>query len=266
MQIKNHFDFKRLYLLIKKDFYTQYKTYLIGLGAIFSILYVVNISSVASYNSWNFHLVFFPLTLFIGGFIFTSLSFRELDNERSLIFYLTLPASNLEKFISKLLISSIGYVLVSLVLYFLFSLTAFVFCTLIFGYAHQIFNPFHHLILTCICLYFVTQSIFLSGAVYFRGNTFIKTILSVFVLAVLYQVFIVIIAYLLYSIITYRGHIYFSYGILNNIFQEESNNSYVVKGISEIRIFVYIAKVLFWFVLAPLMWVIAFFRLKESEI
>ena len=265
MQISNYFDLRRLLLLIKKDFYTQYKTYLIALGAIFSILFLINIASVASSNSLNFHLIFYPLTLFIGGFLFTSQSFRELNNESSLIFYLSLPASNLEKFISKLIISSIGYIFVSLVVYFLFSLTTYIFGTLIFGHAHKIFNPFHHSILTSIHLYLVTQSIFLLGAVYFRKNNFIKTILSIFVFTIVYQIFIVITVYILYSVVVSNGHIYFPYEIFNPIFTEDYNGL-VVKGIIGIEVLIDIIKIIFLFILAPLMWVIAFYRLKESGI
>ena len=88
VRIFEFFRIKRLYLLLKRDVYIQYKTYLTGLGAIFCILFIVNIASIASYNAWNFNLVFYPLTLFIGGFIFTSLCFIELNQAQSRNFFI----------------------------------------------------------------------------------------------------------------------------------------------------------------------------------
>ncbi len=257
------FNLKRFYLLLQKDFYTQYKTYLIAWGAISGILFIVNISSIASYNQWNFNLVFYPLTLFIGGFIFTSLSFNELTHEQSRISYLTLPASNIEKFASRLIATSIGYVLVSLVLYFLFSLFTFAVNYLIFGHAHPIFNPCHPLIGFCISIYLVTQSIFLFGAVYFRGNTFIKTILSLFTLAIAYWVFIILAALLTLYIISLTGYIHFSWDLFFKGLYYPSIPS-AFKSVFEI--FSRVVRILFWFILAPLCWIITIIHLKEIEV
>lgn len=264
MQINNFINLKRFWLLLKRDMYTQYKTYLTGLGAIFCILFIVNISSIASYNSWNFNLVFYPLTLFIGGFIFTSMIFSELSPEQNRIFYLTIPASGLEKLLSKLIITNIGYVIGSLVLYFLFSVIAFFFNTLIFGFAHRIFNPFHPVIWLCIRIYLVTQSIFLLGAVYFKRNVFLKTILYLFGFAVAYAVFVFGIFFIMYSIMSFNSHIYFSLEFFMSFGQGGFSQSSVVSVISIILL--YISRILFWFVLSPLLWIILYFRLKEIEV
>ena len=116
MNILASFKCKRLALLLIRDFYSQYKTYLIAFAAIFSLLFIINLASITGANSWSFNLVFYPFTLFIGGFIFTSLSCAELSTRKGRIFYTTIPASNFEKFISKLLITGPGYVLVSIIL------------------------------------------------------------------------------------------------------------------------------------------------------
>jgi hypothetical protein len=262
MRISNSFNRKRFFLLLKKDFYTQYKTYLIALGAIFGILLIVNICSITSFDQWNFNLVFYPLTLFIGGFIFTSLSFQELAHEQSRISYLTLPASNLEKFISRLITTSIGYVVVSLVLYFLFSAFAFAMNKVIFGYAHPIFNPSHPVIGLCILIYLVTQSIFLFGAIYFRGNTFIKTTLSLFILATMYWIFIILVTLLSFYILSWTKHLYFSF----DLFLKGYYYQFTPSGIKSFFEVCYrIIQFLFWFILAPFFWIISIIHLKEIE-
>ena len=264
MKIDEVFKLKRFYLLIKRDMFIQYKTYLLGLGAIFCILFIINISSIASYTYWNFNLVFYPITLFFGGFIFTSLSFNELYREQSRVFYVTLPASSLEKLLSKLIITSIGYIIGSLILYFLFSVAVFFLNTLIFGFGHQIFNPFHPIILHCIRIYFVTQSVFLLGALYFKRNAFLKTILSLFGLAIAYAAFILAILFILYVVTTINRHIYFSLEFFTQLGSKGFNYPSIINDMG--KILLYIRQILFWFVLAPLLWIVSFFRLKEIEV
>jgi hypothetical protein len=266
MQINKYFNIKRFGLLLRKDFYTHYKTYLIALGAIFSILFIINISSIVSYHSWNFNSVFYPLTLFISGFIFTSISFRDLDRDESRISFLTLPASVLEKFMSKLLITSIGYVIVSLALFFIFSVAAFLISHLIFGYSHPVFNPLSKDIGHCIILYMIMQSAFLSGAVYFRGNAFFKTIVSAFVICIIYVIFVALVLYVIYIIMSHKGHMFvasdkLSIELLLNL---RNSSDSIIKSI--VTIFTRTIDIFFRYAFAPLMWVIACFRLKETEV
>ncbi|MBN1413068.1 MAG: hypothetical protein JW969_19670 [Spirochaetales bacterium] len=263
MKLTTFFSIKRFWLLLRKDFYTQSRSCLIGLGAIFSILFIVNISSILTSSQWNFNLVFYPLTLFIGGFIVTSMSFTELAAERSRIPYLTLPASILEKFVSKLAVTSIGYTIVSLLLYFVFSVVAFAFNSLVFWQAHPIFNPLDPVILRTISIYLVTQSIFLFGAVFFRGNAFIKTVLSLFALAIVYTGFTWLAGIVTYYSLSMNTSVVFPAAFMNG-----GPGSYpFFQGLRAFgEIVLSVIKVLFWAVMAPLFWVISFFRLKETEV
>jgi len=264
MKANAFINLKRFHLLLKRDFYTQGKSYILGLGAIFCILFIVNVASIASYKYWNFHLVFYPLTLLIGGLIFTSLSFNELSQQQSHISYLIIPASSFEKFISKLIISSIGYVSVSLILYFLLSVFTFFFNSIIFGFAHQVFNPFHRIIWYCIRIYLVVHSIFFLGAIYFRKNSFIKTILSLFGLALTYSIFVIAILFILYFILSFNRHIYFSLTLFNNIDKNGFNFPATLNVI--FGILSYFIKTLLWYILAPFLWIITFIHLKETEV
>ncbi len=253
----------RFWMLLKKDFYTQYKMYLMAIGAICSILFIVNIASVASWNAWDFNLVFYPLTLFIGGFIFTSICFGELANEQSRISYLTVPASVFEKVGSRLLVTSVGYVIVSAGFYFLFTLAAFAVNRLLFGVSHPIFNPGHPVILLCMALYLVTQSVFFLGAVYFRNNAFIKTIVALFVFAFALQVFAGLVFLGTLYLVTAINRIDFPFDLF---FRGEYYPAVPPFFAEAGRVAWVVVRILFWFVLAPLMWVTSYFRLKDTEV
>ena len=262
MKITNFLHPKRLFLLLKKDFYTQYKTFLLSLGAMFSLLFIINIVSVATAQSWNFNLIFYPLTLFIGGFIFTSISFSELRQEQSGTFYLCIPASNLEKFISQLLITSLGYIFMSLLLFSLFSLIVFSLSNLFFGITHSLFNPLHSDVWLCIRVYLITQSVFLFGSIHFKKNALIKTVVFFFVLSIFYFIFILITSYAFHTIISFNKEIYFSFKVFDKPYEFFNNDSLIA-----IKVFIENSfPIFFWFLLAPLFWVIAFFRLRERGI
>jgi hypothetical protein len=122
--------------------------------------------------------------LFIGGFIVTSLAFREARQNGSGIFYLTLPASSLEKFASKLLTTSVGYAIGSLVFYAAVAALSEGVNRLIFGFGNGFFNPFDLDVLEAAGLYCIFQSIFLLGSVWWRKLAFVKTVLMLQVVAV----------------------------------------------------------------------------------
>jgi hypothetical protein len=176
---------------------------------------------------------------------------------------LTLPASSLEKFASKLVVTSIGYVLVSLVLYFIFSVIAFALSRLAFGVAHGIFDPSQPVILLCIGIFLVTQSIFLLGAVYFRRNSFIKTILFLFVSSIVYCAFIALVGALTFYIMLLVTGIEFPFDLFFKglYYPSIPPAMYDLSGV-----FVVVIRIVFWFILAPLIWVMAFFRLKDIEV
>ena len=70
----------------------------------------------------DFHVVFFPLALVAGGFLFTSTLFAELPDKPRAHAYLTLPISTIERWAVRVLLSTVGYVAVALAGYFLVTL------------------------------------------------------------------------------------------------------------------------------------------------
>ena len=262
--MKNLFNGSRLALLLKRDFYIQYKTYLLALSAIFCVLLVFNFLAIATGQADGFNLVFYPLTLFIGGFLFTSLAFQELATARGRMFYVNIPASNFEKILSKLFITGPCYVIVSLLLYFIFSLLVYILTNLVLKTAHPVFNPLQKSIWHAIQVYLVLHSVFLLGSISFKKNALLKTILALSGLGLFLLLFLALVLYSFHFFISLGEQYYISFRIFDIHLHE---NMAVPVGLSRIgqtiQSFIHI---FFWYLLAPLMWLVSYFKLKEIEV
>lgn len=255
MNVENYFNIRRFALLIKNDILKQYRTFLTAIGAVTGILLAIILLSHKSSGFWNFHLVFYPLVLFIGGFILSSFTFAELHHPQKSYVYLTLPCSILEKFVCKFLLTSIGYIIISAVLFYLFSIIAAGLNMLLFKQTFPVFNPFDEVILQNIRIYMVTQSIFLFAAVYFKKNNLIKMILSLFLLSIVCSAFATLVLRLTYWDYWDNGFLIFS-----NSSELGFHAEPFFRKLSQIFEF------LFWWIMAPYFWILGFLRLKETEV
>jgi len=127
---------------------------------------------------------YFQGLLFLGGCIVTSMAFREVWQGGGGIAYLTLPGSTLEKVVVKLLLTSAGYAVGALVLISATASVSEALDRLVFGVGHGFFNPFTPAVGQSVVRYVVIQSFFLLGSIWFRKLAFIKTALSIMVIAV----------------------------------------------------------------------------------
>lgn len=129
----------------------------------------------------------FPSFLFIGGVIITVDLFAsdlfKRDNQHT---FLMLPATNLEKFLSKSLLATVGYP-VLLTLYFIVSsLVVELLMYFIFGNPIGVFNPWSLPGLwTLLGRYWTTTSLFILGSTLFRKTALIKTVLATIIMVVL---------------------------------------------------------------------------------
>src|SRR6056297_1494334 len=107
-------SYKRVALLIQRDIFSGYKTILVIIGAIAALLVTFDILNFTLFRAGEevgHHPDTFSTILFIGGFLATSSIFKEVHRRESAQSYLMLPASPLEKVISRILISNIGWIL-----------------------------------------------------------------------------------------------------------------------------------------------------------
>ena len=200
------FNFNRFILLLKAELLQDKRSLLIKLVAVFGLLTIFALMNAKGEPSGDqefidFHYLWFPIILFIGGIIFTSKSFSELDEKTGAHHYLTLPASTLEKFTSKWLITSIGFATVFSICYWLYALISNGLCDSIFGYAPRAFSLFetHHeydgnSVFIFIKIYLVIQTLYLTGAVVFRKYVVFKTPLAALAIILAFALAITILA------------------------------------------------------------------------
>ncbi len=253
---------KRFLHLILNELVSNYKAILIAIGSVFGVLLIINVASVGSYKEWNFNLVFYPLVLFIGGFVVSSMAFSELFIKPRNIHYLSLPASSVEKLLAKLLLTTVGYILISLVLYEVFTLIASGITNIFFGIGHPVFNPFHPLIWKMIRLYIITQSVIFFGSVYFKKLALIKTMLALSA----FGTAISILAGIIFRIVF--AHYFKGMSFIGGpeFMQSFSFDPGMGPDIEKLMKFsAQAVKIAFFWVMPVFFWVVSYFRLKETE-
>ncbi|MBR9921081.1 MAG: hypothetical protein GYB31_09595 [Bacteroidetes bacterium] len=243
----------RLFRLISNNLNFSSRTSLLLLGfALGFNLLIAWATSLDNDPDPEYHMIWFGLNLLIGGFLFSSYAFNNMSTDAGKQFYLSLPASNLEKFLSKYLITAILFPLVLWLSYWLFSRVA---DTLFFerkGLEMLSFELFGYTTWLVIKIYFVLQGIFLLGSIVFIKLAIVKISLA----TSLYLGSIAGIA-CLFALMLFG----------QNVFTEgppfEPGEGF--KTFLETD-FVTIVKVLFWGILPALTVVLAFLKLKEKEV
>jgi len=255
-------SFRRLGLLLRRDLASGYRGVLIAMAAVGGFVILSRVVSAFSRDLGATSSVFYVQLLFVGGFIVTSLTFKELHLNGQSIFYLTLPGSALEKFLSKLLVTSLGYAIGSLVFYTAVSSAAEGINRLIFGYGRAFFNPFDRDVLMAAAVYLVTQSVFLVGSVYFRRLAFVKTALYLVLFGIAAAIITGLAAWFIFKDYAVGRTIQFE-PYLNEL-GASGDMERVLRPLAEH--FALVARLFFWIALAPVGWVISYFRLRETEV
>lgn len=215
----------------------------------FGVYILQVIASGGSFNLDAF-VSFGFVIVFVGGYIFTSNIFNELQSPVKSHYYLTLPARAEEKLIAAWLISSVFFVIVSLAIMFLISFIISGILALLFNGGLQLFNPFTKAAMTTTGVYLVTQTIFLLGSVYFRKFNFLKTLLSVFLVYITLFVWILIMIFL---VIRPQDMVFAGAFDIDIDFQKALAKSEIISFI-------------FWYVIGPFFLIVSYFRLKERQV
>lgn len=256
--MNNTFDFNRFSLLLKKELWSGNKKPLIVSGAIFGFLILFALLQIylfSAYEGMNWSM--FPMVVFWGGLIFTSVIFYEFNDKTGTHHYLSLPASTFEKFLSKWLITAVLFPLGASILFWIYTKIG---DAIYFNYITETdYVPWR---LTdwwsifFIKIYIVYQSTYLIGAIAFQKYTFFKTSVAHWI----YTIVSVMIAAILFRIIFMD----FFDGLFS--IREDLNvqTSDTVINFMENK-FLSILEFALWFLVPPIMWVVGFFKLKEKE-
>jgi hypothetical protein len=243
--VSEQLSLRRLGLLLRNDVVAGYRTFLV-VSATVALLAILGPAGLAYADrvQVGFYRGFFIAVLMIWGTIATSLSFRDLHGRATNIAFLMLPATALEKTLSRLLLNT-----VLLIVYLLLftSLLSLVGEALELGGAarsNQWFSPLDRLAWTVIPHYLVLQAVFFLGATWFRKLHYVKTLLSVAVLGALLSGITFVVGWLMFG---------------GTAFDVEDN----VLGPERIES---IAPLVYYVVLPLFCWWVAWLRVKESQV
>ena len=182
METNQYFSLHRFGHLLRRDFTKSGKAFLILMTIMF-VIWTISTTAQADDREHELHIMMFPQWLLIGGFIISSLAFYEFIKPTERQFYLQLPASNLEKFVSRWLLTGIVYTIGLVAYYWLFSLFANWIGTSFYDHQFDAFTPFRGNNLIAIKAYLAAHTIFLAGAAAFKRFAFFKTLFTAIILA-----------------------------------------------------------------------------------
>jgi hypothetical protein len=270
---------RRFGQLLLRELVTGYRSLLIAMAAIGGFIIVISVLTGLGITmsarpgetiSGEYYLGFFQNLLFVGGFIVTSLAFREMWHNGGGVFYLTIPGSIFEKLTTKLLMTSIGYAAGCLVYFTAVAAIGHGITQLIFGVAPGLFNPLTTGVFRLILIYLVVQSVFLLGSVWFRKVALIKTMLWGVIFAIGLGIILAVVArialadHFVWHAATngaFRGawNLDLGNGRLQTVFAPGTS------AWAGLMVFRTVGRVLLW-VAAPVMWLASYFRLHEVEV
>jgi len=246
------FDLKRFWLVLKRDIYINQKPVLIGLSILF-FLYLTKVVFIwlgKGYISAQTDFEnFFINGYIIVGIVISGLAFGDFRSKETSMSYLMLPASTLEKALSMILLTTIGYTLLYIIVFVVFNTVA-VLGGLVFDVKIGFYNMFNTRFLHTIGGYLIINSILLTGAATFRRSPLIKTILIIF--GVFWAAVIIL------SIIA--GFIF--HNIVNFDFLQ---NMAFYNGEKDLTFLKTIGKILLW-ITPPVFWSVTYFKIKEKQV
>ena len=269
------FNLKRFFILIRNDIYLNRVIILIASALIILLIITISIlleNSIGSnpigsaivggkYSNQVTDYIYriYSVILIFFGIRITANIFKDINNEVNCPVRLLIPASMLEKYLSRVLLSTVFF---AVGLTALFSAVFLIYAglsKLFLGYCNVFFNPFSKRIFYYIVFYFILQAPFILGAAYFKKNPFIKTFLCFIIFYVLLRKFCIFMGINFMS--DYYVHILYS-GIFRAI---ETPNPLPAMGpignTFKWAVHIYLC---YFFILSC--WITGYIRLKEKEI
>ncbi|WP_343672777.1 hypothetical protein [Chitinophaga sp.] len=270
MQTNNVFHAPRFGAYFKKHIVDNLRLYLMSLVVLVGVLVALGLIGIFTNDGENikvsFLLPFYAILLFGAGLIFTGFSFIQLGDKSKGIDYLLLPASHFEKFLTTLLITTVGFLLVY---HIAFGTATFIGAGLLSlsRDVHFIDNnlPEGDEIKLLYHWWFMCQAIILLGSAYFPKYSIIKTLFAVFIIILLIGL-----VNAAFMNILFYGHLthwaatapFFGVAIADHTKADEYHSIFLESPLWMRHTLYFIWR----FVLPPSLWILAYFRLKDKEI
>lgn len=175
---------QRLLWLLRADVLRNHRSWLIASGTVALVALAISLAGAADRIVGDeFYRVFFVVALFALGTLATSDAFTDLHGRATNTTLLLLPASALEKTLSRLLLTTVGFIVYLLVLTTVLSWVLEGINTLAFGVQRELYTPVDPTAWFILPHYLVVQSLFFLGAAWFRKLHYLKTVGAVLLLA-----------------------------------------------------------------------------------
>ena len=253
MNNNTSFSLQRVALLVRRQARMSGNSLIVAAGVaafLLIVLLITGYNSPEAISANAFYGTTLPIVI-LGGFVFSSLIFNELQSREKAIFFLSLPATSLDKLAAGWLISSPIFVVLIFVLLMVVNLLTGTLLSLFPGKEFIFVDPFFPPLLNSLGAYMVLQTVFLLGAVYFKKNNFFKTILSLFLISMVISLWALLMVYFI------SGKTEINMG---NIDFPEHWKRFAENSLPSI------AKTIFWGIIGPFFLFIAWLRLKEREV
>ena len=239
---------QRLWLLIRNDALSGYRTAALFAGVTAALVFLLSLFEYSDpFPNPSFHSDMYGFVLFIWGIRATSRAFRPLHDKSRTEAYLLLPASALEKVLARLLLVTAGLALALLLYSTVLSLVIEGLNLGLFGVRRPIFNPFDAEVWELIAAYIVVQSPYFLGSAWFRRAPFLKTSLALVLLLLAFAVIALVAVR-----VAFGGWGWDAWFVFDGFVDWHIANAGAFKNVLLVLI-------------PPVLWCIAWFRLKEAQ-
>ncbi len=248
------FNFNRFLMFLKIELFVHGKSF-ISLLAIFGGLMII--ASLWFSGGQELHNTYNALYVFMlfAGMGLTSISWAKLHEHNEGSFYVLLPGSLFEKYLAKWLLTSLIFILASLIFAYGASVIAMCFNYFLYGFVTPLFNPFNYTIAGGMRNFLFSHAIFFCGSIYFRNKAALKTIISIMAFSMALVFFGALTIRIVYGDFINLHH---SFSLnLEDLFADYYGFTNVLN---------YIAKGVVWGITPLFFWCVAFIRLTELEV
>lgn len=255
--MNNVFDLRRSALLFRNNFLQLWRGTAVIAAVIAGIILVqALLPALFGFDNSISYTRFYGVVLPIWGIIAASLAFTEMHDKTKNTDFLLLPASALEKTVLRLLWISVVLPLFIIIVITLSSLVIEGLMTLLFQHPFQAFNPFIREHWELMAQVIALQSVFFLGGAWFKKAHLVKTVLTMIVLSI-----IIVVIWAIFMRIRFPGH-YTGFNIDLDYLAMTKRRGFLFFE----QHWKVIVNILCYGLLAPFCWIVAWLRLKESQI
>jgi hypothetical protein len=198
--VSDQFSLQRFAWVLRNDLMRGYRSALVISGTAALVALVVSVAGAYDGDVGPgalFYRGLFIAALFAWGTIATSTAFSDLHGRATNAGFLLLPASALEKTLSRLLLHTVGLIVYLLVFTTALSWVLEGINTVWIGERREFFTPLDALAWSLLPHFIVVQALFFLGAVWFRKVQFVKTVAALIAIVMALSAFAVFVAWML---------------------------------------------------------------------